>query len=103
VESAIFVLIVSIFCSAVAGGVAAWLFTWGLWRSYLDLQYRVEDLEGRVVREVKIRAGEKSRLGRESDEKLDKWAAEQREASSPLPQSSMKSLMDWRRDKMQKG
>jgi hypothetical protein len=48
------------------------------------------------VREVKIRASEKSREAKGADKSLELWAAEQK------PDTSIKvpSYMDWRKSKM---
>jgi len=54
-------LILAFFCG-LAGGCSSYLIIhWAHIRFQRQLEYRVEDLEGRVIREVKIRASEASR------------------------------------------
>ena len=56
-----FAVILAFFCG-LAGGCSSYLIIhWGHIRFQRQLEYRVEDLEGRVIREVKIRASEASR------------------------------------------
>lgn len=66
-------ILVLLFC--VLGGFAAGyfghtLFSWGMRREMLDLDYRLSDLEGRVSREVKIRAAEKSNRSQSLDKEI---------------------------------
>jgi hypothetical protein len=85
-----------ILCGLLAGTVGAALTHWNILRVLRMLEYRLEDLDGRVVREVKIRASEKSREVKGADKNLELWAAEQK------PDTSIKapSFMDWRQSKM---
>jgi len=47
------------FVSGIVGGLVSYLLIhWSHIRFQRQLEYRIEDLEGRVVREVKIRAGQ---------------------------------------------
>lgn len=90
------VIIVSllILCGLLAGTVGAALTHWSLIRALRMLEYRLEDLDGRVVREVKIRASEKSREVVNADKKLEEWARETK-VDPPVP-----NYADWRRSKM---
>jgi len=84
----------------VAGWCGGALKLWALRRTTLDLDYRLSDLEGRVVREVKIRAGAKGQEAKQSDQDLKQWAIEA-VGTSPQPTGpTLKPLHEWRRDKM---
>jgi hypothetical protein len=61
------------------------------------LEYRVVDLEERVVREVKIRAAKASVDKREESDRMTKWAEEQMSVAADPKQLSLK---DWRTLKM---
>lgn len=98
-----FVAIVVVLCSFLGGALTHWVFRWGHARDIAELQYRVEDLEGRVLRETRIRAADKSVSARNSNQRLDEWAAEQIEGSNPSKKSSVGSFMDWRWNKMKGG
>lgn len=88
------VLLLCCFC-------AAWLGAAGkmraLTRRTLDLEYRLEDLEGRVIREVKIRAGEAGRKQKDADQALIDFATNNQPATV---QPAQESFADWRRRKM---
>jgi len=86
VDSFLYVAVVTVACCF----VAAWLGAAGkmraLTRRLLDCEYSIEDLEGRVVREVKIRAGEAGRRQKTQDQAMIQWAEEQ--AAVPADPSS---------------
>jgi len=77
VDSFIIAAVVAVLCCF----GAAWLGAAGkmraLTRRVLDCEYSIEDLEGRVVREVKIRAGEMGRKQKTQDQAMLNWAEEQ--------------------------
>jgi hypothetical protein len=81
-----------------AGILGAALTKWTLVRFLRELEYRVADLEERVNREVKVRAGIKSR---EKAETVDDWLK-----SDPLAQPAQPSTVqappfkDWYKKKM---
>lgn len=80
------------FCGIVAAASLYLLLNWVHARVLVSLNYRLEDLEGRVLREVKIRASEKSREGKNWDKDLlDKLQTEK-----PEPPLTMES---WRNKK----
>jgi len=72
----------------------------GLTRRMLDLEYAVEDLEGRVVREVKIRAGQKGRQVKETDQELLDWAKVQTATPPAKEGGGDSTYKDWRFNKM---
>lgn len=84
--------------------VASWAGASGKMRSLtrriLSLEYAVEDLEGRVLREVKIRAGKKGQAVREADQELLKWAEEQAGPNVLKDIKPTVSYKDWRFNKM---
>ena len=88
-------LLLQIICSFAGGVVAYVLLNWAMTRFQLGLEYRLSDLEGRVNREVKIRASEASRGKKGTDQELlDQIKAE------TVPQGSgMPTLFDWTRSK----
>lgn len=87
--------VVLVLCCFVAAWSGAALKTWHLRRVYLELEYRLADLEGRVTREVKIRAGAEARKNRAVDEEILLAAAEQ---PSALPQNEQQipPFLQWR-------
>lgn len=74
---AFFALILPIICGFVSGACSFLLLNWGLMRVYLGIEYRLTDLEGKVIRETKIRASEMSRSGKNADRDLIEKIAEQ--------------------------
>ena len=83
-----------------AGWVAATLKVWGLGRRTSELEYRLEDIEGRVTREVKIRAGQAGQRQKTADQDTLEWAKAQVETPAPTSAPTLKPLQDWRRDRM---
>lgn len=83
----------AIFLAFLSGFLGGWLavfvFRWDLRRVSLGLEYRLTDLEGRVNREVKLRAAEASHKSRTSDRDL----LEQIEAAKKTPAAP--SLQEW--------
>ncbi len=77
-----------------AGVVGAFLTKWTLVRFLMELEYRLSDVEGRVSREVKIRANQESQKTKKN---LDEWIApaESEAAASPVP-----VFRDWYKKKM---
>jgi len=96
----VFVDILLVLCAFGAGWVAAVLKVWGLGRRTTDLEYRLEDLETRVTREVKMRSGQAGQSQKQADKDLLEWAKNQTDAPAQPQTPTVKPLMDWRRDKM---
>ncbi len=71
-----------------------------LTRDSADLDYRLTDLEGRVLRETRIRAGSKGQEAKQTDQALLEWAKEQTDAVVHPATPTLKPLHEWRRDKM---
>ncbi len=92
-----------IVCCFAAGWIGGYLKSWGLVRVSVDLDYRLTDLEGRVNREVKIRAGQETQRKRNVDQDLQNWAVEA--AGKPeKPQGvSVLPFPEWYRSKMKGG
>lgn len=84
--------------SIFAGGVASWLVTrlylTDLRRISLDLEYRLEDLEGRMTREVKKRAEMMSKSGKEVDREIIEMAKNQSPSGNSL---GGVNLEEWRK------
>jgi len=91
----IFEITVLILCGILAGAVGAAVTNWTLLRFLRQLEYRVEDLEVRVIRETKIRAGAKGMEAKDQDKRLEQWAQEQVPAQPAVP-----NYVDWRKSKM---
>jgi len=71
-----------------------------LTRDTTDLDYRLTDLEGRLLRETRIRAGTKGQEVLQADKDLKAWALDA-VGTSPAPTTpTLKPLHEWRRDKM---
>ena len=94
----LFGILLQIVCGIVGGFFSFLLLNWGLARVCLDLRYRLTDLEGKVLREVKIRASEMSRSGKNVERELLKEIAEQNQNQKPAL-----TLESWRASKFQKG
>jgi len=99
----IWVDILLIVCCFAAGWVAATLKVWGLGRRTKELEYCVEDLSGRVTREVKIRSGQAGQRQKNTDADLELWAKEQATAPPTPSGPTLKPLQDWRQDRMKGG
>ena len=85
------------FCCGGIGGVClAVVHKWGQTRHIVELEYRLDDLEGRVTREVKIRAGAKGTEARNKSDDLIEWA----KTNSPQPNLVPQNFVDWRKSKM---
>jgi hypothetical protein len=97
--SAIFLVF---FGSFVGGICGSYIFSWDTRRLLASLQYSVEDLEGRVVREVKIRAGTKARQAEKEDENLAMWAADELRREGPKESATVPPLSEWYKKKMAK-
>jgi len=90
-------LVVACFVAGWLGQVAK---SRALTRDTADIDYRLADLEGRVVREVKIRAGRAGQEALQSDKDLKQWAIDA-VGTSPAPTTpALKPLHEWRREKM---
>lgn len=85
-------VLLQIVCGMV-GGVCSYLLTnWVQIRLSLGLDYRLSDLEGKVNREVKIRASEASRRNQHWDKEL----IEKIQMEKPQPNLDLKT---WREQK----
>lgn len=89
-------LLLPFFCGLVGGLCAATVHKWSQTRFLVELEYRLDDIEGRVSREVKIRAGAKGTEARLKADDLVTWAQENA-APANLGQQNFK---DWRLSKM---
>lgn len=95
-SSYIFAILVPIICGALAGLCAAVLHKWTQTRFLVELEYRLDDIEGRVNREVKIRAGAKGTEARKQTDDLVEWAKDNTPQANLVPQN----FKDWRLSKM---
>jgi len=89
-------LILPSVCGGLAGLCLALVTKWGQTRFIVELEYRLDDLEGRVTREVKIRAGAKGTEARNKADDLVEWAKENASQGN-LPQQN---FVQWRHSKM---
>lgn len=88
-ESIFSALLLALFCGF-AGGVLAYVaIHWGHIRFQLGLDYRLSDLEGRVAREVKVRAANEHLAKKNTDKDL----LEQIKNAPPKEELTMKN---WR-------
>ena len=69
-ESWLFAIFLGGLCGFLGGLCCYLVFHWGHLRFQLALEYRLNDLEGRVNRETKIRASEASKKSRNADAEL---------------------------------
>lgn len=83
-------------CGGVGGLCLAVVHKWGQTRHIVELEYRLDDLEGRVTREVKIRAGAKGTEARNKADDLVEWAKN----NTPEPALGKQNFVDWRKSKM---
>lgn len=91
-ETVFYAVIVPFLCGISGVALSLLLFRWDSRRFQLDLDYRLSDLEGRVNREVKIRANEASR----KDRSIEKELLAQIESQTPKPKMDLQS---WTNDK----
>jgi len=89
-------MIVPILSGGVAGLCVAVLAKWAQTRYLVELEYRIDDLEGRVTREVKIRAGAKGLEAKGKVDDLVTWAKDNTAQPNVAPQN----FADWRKSKM---
>lgn len=94
----LFGVLLQIICGFAGGSIGFLLLNWGLLRVYLGLEYRLSDLEGKVIRETKIRASEMSRSGKSVDREILKEIAEQAGT-----QKTGLTLENWRKSKFNSG
>lgn len=92
----LFAIIVPSLSGGVAGLCLAVLAKWAQTRYLVELEYRLDDLESRVTREVKIRAGAKGTEARNKADDLIEWAKN----NSTQPNLAPQNFVDWRRSKM---
>jgi hypothetical protein len=81
-----------IFCGIVGGVCSYLLLNWVHLRVLLGVDYRLSDLEGRVTREVKIRASDASRNSRN-------WEKELLDKIQVSPEKTPLTLENWRQNK----
>ena len=92
--------ILILFCGCVVvSGIVATLVKWALIRFTVELEYRVDSLEDRIAREVKVRGQERSVESRKSKGELLEWAEGQKEGAGAEPAKNS-PLDQWRLDKM---
>ncbi len=96
IDSMLFAFGLPILLGFLAGICGAVLKNWGQTRFLLELEYRLADCEGRVNRETKIRAQEKSVAGRKGSDDLVEWAKE----NAVQPNVGNLNFADWRKSKM---
>lgn len=94
--SLLLVILVAILSGFLAGGLVYLAIHWGHVRFFRMLEYRLEDLETRVIREVKIRASEASRKGT----KIEQQLLEDIKQAPPPEELSMKT---WREKGFKRG
>lgn len=90
-------------CGFVAGYLGAMLKFWGLRRVSIDLSFRMEELEGRLLREIKARAGDAGRRAKDDQRRLEDWARETAEAPAPAGGVVAPAFKDWFKSKMAGG
>ena len=87
-----------VFLGGWLGGISATVFKERSNRAVLlDLDYRLADLEGRVNREVKIRAGQDRQKGKRLDEEILDAA---RTAPATATPAAFPDLLAWRKERM---
>lgn len=91
--------LVPFFIGLTCGALIAALSKWGLSRFALDLDYRLGDLEGRLNREVKVRAQKDSITSRKKNDSVDEWAQLNAQAQQPQ-QPFATDFAQWRKSKM---
>lgn len=80
----------------ILGGVCGAALTyWGLERLLVTLSYRLTDLEDRLIREIKARAGHISQDRKKEVDKIVEWAEEQ--VKLPGVDAGNTPLQTWRR------
>lgn len=79
-----------------AGLCVALVVKWTLIKFVTELEYRLTDCEGRVNREVKIRAGEKGSAAKNKSDELVDWAKDRAVEGQP----GQLNFNDWRKSKM---
>jgi len=83
----------------ILGGVCGAALTyWGLERLLVTLSYRLADLEDRLIREVKARAGQISQDKKKGEDKIVQWAENEMNVSK----AAAPSLPAWQRKFMSK-
>lgn len=95
-SSIFFAYILPFLCGLVGGLCAATVHKWSQTRFLVELEYRLDDIEGRVSREVKIRAGAKGTEARLKQDDLVEWAKDH----AAQPNLAPGNFVDWRRSKM---
>lgn len=90
-------------CSAIVGYAASAVHNWGQGRKLVDLEFRVTDLERRVLAEVKARAALLSLRKQDKDRELEEWAVQQPATPAPTGSPSVGSFKDWYQSKMRGG
>lgn len=96
IESRFFAVILPFACGMIGGVCAALLKSWVMIKFLKELEYRLADCEGRVNRETKIRAQEKSVSSRKGTDELVDWAKD----NAAQPKVEQLNLTDWRKAKM---
>lgn len=92
------IIILFVGCVLVSAIVAT-LVKWALIRFTVELEYRVDSLEDRIAREVKVRGQERSVESRKSKSELLEWA-EGEKGGVGGEAAKTSGLDQWRADKM---
>lgn len=87
-----FSILLPIVCSMAVTVCLFLLLNWSVLRVYLGMEYRLSDLEGKVIRETKIRASDMSRSSKNLDREL-------LERISQENQKPKMTLENWRQSK----
>ncbi len=94
-ESVFLQLFVLFLTGFVAGAIGGMSQTRALKARILDLEFRVEEQEGRLLHEVKSRAAQKARSVKESQDEMEKWALEQTSTTEKGHSATVPQLGNW--------
>lgn len=96
IYNALIAIRMPILAGFVAGVCGSLMKNWAQTRFLMELEYRLADCEGRVNRETKIRAQEKSVSARKGSDDLVDWAKD----NAAQPNVGNLNFADWRKSKM---
>lgn len=98
-----FALFVPFLGGFAGGALSTLLIRWTLHRAALDLDYRLSDLEGRVNREVKIRAGVQTANKKKFEEEILEKISQESKAQNQTGVGPSPNLASWIQSKYRKG